>query len=234
MSTNPDLAWERLRRGTAVTGLMVVPLLFAPTIAISTLGEPPFDATEDQAVAFLATSANTSWAQTAMVVQSVAALGLLWWAVALTQLMRRAEGEPPWRSTVALASVVIFTAYVVLESHWQTAVQLDDLDPGLALFAFDAGNIGFADSWLALASFAVASGWVIVRTRMLPPTLGWLALVSGVGFVAARLDWTSWVWFLPYALFWTWVIAVCVTLLRRPTSSTVTTPSSLTSTTTST
>lgn len=231
MSTNPDLAWERLRRGTAVAGLVLVPLLFAPTIAISTLGEPPFDATKDQAVAFLATSATTSWAQTAMVVQSVAAVGLLWWAVALTQLMRRAEGEPPWRSTVALASIIIFTGYVVLESHWQTAVQLDELDPGLALFAFDAGNIGFADSWLALGSFAVAGGWVIVRTRMLPSTLGWLAIASGVGFVLARFVWTSWVWLLPYALFWIWVIAVCVRLLRRPTARTVTRGSAVRSTT---
>lgn len=222
MTSTPDLAWERLRRGTAVTGLVVVPLLFAPTIAISTLGEPQFDATEEQAAAFLATVGLTSWAQTASVVQAVAAVGLLWWAVSLTQLMRRAEGEPPWRSTVALASAVVFAGSVVLEPHWETAAQIDGLDPGLALFAFDAGNIAFADAWLALGSFALASGWVMVRTRMLPPALGWLAVASGVGFVGARLVWTSTAWLVPYALFWIWVIAVCIRLLRRPAPRSVT------------
>lgn len=211
---NSELSWDRLSRGTGVTGLVAIALVFAPTIALASLGEPPFDATADEAVTFLGNTAASSWAPTAMALQSAAALVLLWWAAALTHLMRRAEGEPSWRSTVALGSFVIFTAYVVLEPHWKTAAQIEHLDPTLALFAFDAGNIGFANAWLALGSFAVASGWAIVVTRMLSPKLGWLAIASGVGFLGARLVWTADVWLVPYALFWIWVIAVCIALVR--------------------
>lgn len=214
MSDTPELACRRLRRGTAVTGLVSVPLLFAPIVAISTLGEPPFEASSDEVMTFLGNVSASSWSEITIVLQSVAALVWLWWAVGLVHLMRRAEGEPSWGSTAALASVIIFVAYVLLDSHWQTAAQLDDIDPQLALFAFDAGNIGFADAWLALGSFAAAGGWVIVSTRMVSPALGWLAIVSAAGFVAARLVWTSSLWLVPYALFWAWVIAVNVALLR--------------------
>jgi membrane protein implicated in regulation of membrane protease activity len=34
--------------------------------------------------------------------------------------------------------------------------------------------------------------------------------------VARYLWWVEGVWFLPYALFWVWLVATCVRLLRRP------------------
>lgn len=216
MSTHHDpAAWDRLARGTGVTGLLTIPLVFVPTIALSTLGEPPLDARADETVAFLTNLAESSWAPVASVAQSVAVLVLLWWAAAFTHVMRRAEGEPSWRSTAALASIVILAGHVVLESSFQAAVHLRDPEPELALFAFESGNLGFANSWLALGSFAVACGWVIISTRMLAPGLGWLAVVSGAGFVVARIFWTSSLWLLPYAAFWIWVVAVSVSLLRR-------------------
>lgn len=224
MSSTTDPSWNRFRRRVGVTGLAAVPLLFAPTIALSTLGEPQFEGTADEVVTFLATIRNTSWAEAAMVLQSAAVLVLLWWAVTFTHVMRREEGEPSWRSTAALASIVVFTGGIVLQPSWATAAQLEDLDPGLALFAFDAGNIGFANAWLALGSFAAASGWVIVHTRMLSPALGWMAVASAAGFLTARFVWTSGFWFAPYALFWIWVVAVCIALLRGRATSSMTTP----------
>jgi hypothetical protein len=48
--------WTRMIRGTGVVGLVSVVLLFAPIIAISSLGEPPFVATShDQTGAELQT-----------------------------------------------------------------------------------------------------------------------------------------------------------------------------------
>jgi uncharacterized membrane protein len=39
-------------------------------------------------------------------------------------------------------------------------------------------------------------------------------VVSGVGLALSRFVWTTDVWLLPYALFWIWVVAVCIRLLR--------------------
>ena len=68
---------------------------------------------------------------------------------------------------------------------------------------------------MALGSFGVCCGWVIVRTRFLPRWTGWLAIVSGLGLVLARISWTNYVWLLPYLMFWVWVVSVAVLLLRR-------------------
>jgi hypothetical protein len=209
-----DSAWTRLRRSTAITGLVAVPLLFAPTIAISTLGEPPFDGSPNEISAFFDAVVESGWAPAAQTLQAVGTLTLLWWAVGLFLVLRRAEGDPAWRSTAALVSGAIFTAYVVLEPSWAAASARGALGRDVVVFAFDAGNVGFANSWLALGSFAIGCGWVVVRTGALPVWGGWLAIVSGGGFVVARFVWTTQVWLVPYAGFWVWVIAVNIALLR--------------------
>lgn len=78
------------------------------------------------------------------------------------------------------------------------AFRADDLEPQIARFAFDAGNVGFANAWVALGSFAICCGWVIASTRFLPRWLGWLAVASGVGLILSRAVWTSSTWLLPY------------------------------------
>jgi hypothetical protein len=210
-----ELRWNRLTRTLGILGLLTVPLLFAPTIAISTLGEPDFTGSSGDIAAFFGTVGNTSWAPAAAAFQAVGSLALLWWAVGFAALLRRQEGEPAWRSTVAAASAVVFTAYVVLEPFWAAATTRGTTSRDIAVFAFDAGNVGFANSWLALGSFAIACGSVVLTARVLPMWLGWLAVAAGVGFLVARLVWTTSSWLLPYTAFWVWVVAVNVVLLRR-------------------
>ena len=89
-----------------------------------------------------------------------------------------------------------------------------DLDPAVAGYAFAVGSVGFANAWLALASFAVCAGWVVVATGIFGRWLGWWAIISGIGLALSRFFWTSEIWLLPYALFWLWMIIVCVRLLR--------------------
>lgn len=68
---------------------------------------------------------------------------------------------------------------LVLDVSWSAAVnRAADIDPGPAAYAFDAGNRGFANVWIAMGSFAIAAGWVIVLTRVLHPALGWWAVVA--------------------------------------------------------
>jgi hypothetical protein len=58
--------WTRMIRGTGVVGLVSVVLLFAPIIAISSLGEPPFVASAEQARAFFV-NGSAGWVEAAMV-----------------------------------------------------------------------------------------------------------------------------------------------------------------------
>lgn len=212
----PD-RWHDLARTTGIAALVAVVLLFAPIIAISTLGEPPFDATRDQAAEFFR-NADTAWVAAAQATASIGILAFLWFVVGLTTLLRRVELEPAWRSTVALVSGTLVAAYGIIDASWDAASNRGgELDPGVAIFAFDLGNLGFANTWLALGSFAIASGWVLLATRALPAWWGWWAIVGGAGLVVVRFFWEGWIWTAPYFIFWAWVIALAIRLIVRPT-----------------
>lgn len=206
--------WARLSRTTGLVGLATFVLLFAPIIAVSTLGEPPFTATVEEAHAFLRNS-SAGWVQVAQAVIVLAGIGLLWFIIGLALLLARAEGSPPWRAVVAGISGVLLPAYLLIDVSWDAAAYRGaEIEPGLASYAFDVGNLGFANAWVAMGSFAVACGWVVLSTGIFGRWLGWWAVVAGFGLVVARFVWTSDVWFAPYFLFWIWVVVVCVQLLR--------------------
>jgi hypothetical protein len=208
--------WTRMIRSTGVVGLVSVVLLFAPIIAISSVGEPPFLTSAEQARAFFI-NGSEGWLQAATSLISLSAIGLIWFVAGLCLLLGRAEGSPPWRSVVALVSGVLLPAYLLLDVSWDAAsFGSADLDLAVASYAFDAGNLGFANVWIAMASFAVCCGWLILSTRVVGRWLGWWAIASGLGLVISRFFWTSAIWFLPYAAFWIWMIIICIRLIRRP------------------
>jgi hypothetical protein len=142
-------------------------------------------------------------------------IAFAWFVVALTAQLRRAEGEAPWRSTIAMISGVLLVAPVLFGNEVAVALRADDLDPQIAMYAFDEAQAAFANARVALGSFAICCGWVIASTRFLPRWLGWLAIASGVGLVLSRISWTNQVWLLPYMMFWLWVIIVSLLLLLR-------------------
>jgi hypothetical protein len=215
IETNAD-RWTGMIRGTGVVGLVSVVLLFAPIIAISSLGEPPFLASAEQARAFFV-NGSAGWVQAATSLTTPSAIGLIWFVAGLCLLLGRAEGSPPWRSVVALVSGVLLPAYLLLDVSWDAAsFGSADLDLAVVRYAFDAGNLGFANVWIAMASFAVCCGWLILSTRVVGRWLGWWAIASGLGLVVSRFFWTSAIWFLPYAAFWIWMIIICIRLIRRP------------------
>lgn len=208
--------WRGLARATGAAALVAVVLLFAPIIAISTVGEPAFDATNEEAAEFFRNT-DTPWIAAAEATASVGMLAFLWFVVGLTTLLRRVEGEPAWRSTVALVSGTLGAAYGVIDASWDAAGNRgQELDPGIAAFAFDLGNLGFANAWLALGSFAIASGWTLLASRALPAWWGWWAIVGGAGLIIVRYAWEGWIWTIPYFIFWIWVIAIAIRLISRP------------------
>ena len=212
----PSPEWSRLALVTGVSGLVAMVILFSAVVAVSLVGEPPLDAPSSEAAAFFR-EIHAAWAQWAEALASAAMLVFLWFVVGFTLLSRRWEGDPPWRSGVAFASGVLLCAYGVLDASWDAAAHRGaELDDALAGYAFDVGNIGFANAWLAMASFAASAGWVVLSTGALPSWTGWLAVCGSAGLFAARFLWqVDGLWLLPYALVWVWVATTCIFLIRR-------------------
>jgi hypothetical protein len=214
--SQPD-PWATLARVTGWAGLVGIVLVFVPIIALASLGEPAFAATREEVAAFFRTTAESSWADAAEAVLLLGLVTLTLFIVGLCLQLRRAEGEPPWRSTVALVFGALFAAFIFTNTSQSAAGNRGtDIDPGLAHFAFDMRSIGFANAWVSLGSFAAFGGWVVLTTGVFRRWLGWLMVASGVGLALSRFVWTTDAWLLPYALFWIWVIAVCIRLLRKP------------------
>ena len=196
-------------------GLVGAVLLFGSIIPLGSLGEPPLEATTKEAAAFIRNAAEAGWVLPVGALGAVGMIGLLWFLVGVAVLLRRAEGDPPWRSTVALASAVLLPAYYLGNPSWESAAHRGlELDPSVAAYAFDVGNIGFANTWLALGSYAVAAGWVMLTSGSWPRWLGWWGAAAGAGMLVARFVWTiEAAWVLFYAVFWIWLLTVAVRLV---------------------
>jgi hypothetical protein len=207
--------WTRMIRSTGVVGLVTFVVLFAALIAMSP-GEPPFTASPEEALAFYLNT-TAAWVQATMAVVGLAAIGWIWFVVGLCLLLGRAEGNPPWRSAVALVCGVILGAFLLLNTSGNAAsFGAADLDLAVASYAFDVTSLGLANIWLALGCFAACCGWVVLSTRIVGRWLGWWAIASGLGLVICRFFWTSAVWYLPYLAFWIWMIIMCIQLVRKP------------------
>ncbi len=192
--------------------MATVVLIFA--VLIGSHGEPPFTAAADEFLAHYR-SPNTVGSGFRSFAFTVALVVFVWFVVTLSILLRRAEGEAPWRSSIAMGSGVLFVALVLSGNEVAATFRANDLDAQIARYAFDESQAAFANGRVALGSFAVCCGWVIVRTRFLPRWTGWLAIASGLGLALARISWTNYSWLLPYLMFWVWMLTVAVLLLRR-------------------
>jgi hypothetical protein len=212
--TSGAAAWQRLGRVTGVAGLAAIVLIFVAVVG--TRDEPSFTATATEFLGYYR-SPDTVATPFRSFLFTVGLVTFVWFVVGLSILLRRAEGEAAWRSAIALGSGVLFVALGLsgIGNEAAVAFRAGDLDPQIARYAFDEGQAAFANGRVALGSFAVCCGWVIASTRFLPRWVGWLAIASGAGLALSRISWTSYIWLLPYLMFWLWVIAVAVLLLRR-------------------
>jgi hypothetical protein len=208
-----------LARNIGLAGIVGTVLLFAATI-VGSPGEPPLDATTAEAAQYVR-GLDLSWKPAVATLADIAMMVLLWSMVGLGLLLRRAEGEIPIRSTMAMLSGVLVAAYVVLDpTEEAVAHRAAGLSQGQLALAYDVTAIGFTKVWLAMGTFALACGWVIVVTACLPRWLGWWGVMSGVALASAPFVWTiEGVWFAPYAAFWLWLLTTWVLLVRPESSS---------------
>jgi hypothetical protein len=110
---------------------------------VGTRQEPTFDAAAIEVLTYYR-SPHTPATQYRSFVLTIGLITFVSFAVALTTLLRRAEGEAPWRSAIAMDSGVLFVALVLSGNEVAAAFRADDLDPQIARYAFDEGQAAFA------------------------------------------------------------------------------------------
>lgn len=121
----------RLSTKARTIGLVFTVLLFGPIIALSSAGEPPLDATAAEGVTYFG-NIEATWAQLAMSASTLGWIGSLWFFVSVGCLLRRAERDPPWRSTIATLSGTLLAAYGLVGASPAGAGRvLTSADPGV-------------------------------------------------------------------------------------------------------
>jgi hypothetical protein len=198
--------------GAGLSGLVTVALLFGSQLLMQSGGtaEPSFTAAASEIERYFQTRNDDLYA-TGSYVQVLGLLALAWFVGGVYVILRSAGNAHSWLPAVALVSGGVAVA-AILGSGGELATERVDegLDPEIARLVFDMGSLGFANIWVALGSFALATGCAILATRSAPAWLAWWAVIAGLAMITVRAVWTTPLWLVAYALFWLWVTVVSI------------------------
>jgi hypothetical protein len=151
-------------------------------------------------------------------IEVCAFLLFLLFAARLWAELRAAEGAPGWLSATVLisASTLVGVGLVSFTVGAATYMQAGHLDTNVAVALTDVRSFAFHLNAGVAALFLTAVAGVGLAYRALPRTLGWTAAALAPLLVSAmalpRSDFSQ----TPPLLMLLWVLAVSVTLLRRP------------------
>jgi hypothetical protein len=208
---------RRLKRIGAAAGI-AYPLVQLTAQGLIQVGgvEPAFTAPASEILTFFE-SRDPTLSALGGFLSVFSTLLLLWFLGVLWDAMHASESGSGWLSVVAVGSGLLAATSLVEGGGW--ALALFRLEEGLeaqtARLLFDEGNLGFANSWIPIGSLVLAAGLQLSRAASFPRWLGAGSVLVSAGLFLARLVWTSQIAFLPYVLFWVWMIAVGILLWRR-------------------
>lgn len=202
---------KKLARITGAAGLVTLVLVLGGSLA-NGYQNAAFDSDTHEIVAFFR-SLDDALGAISSFATAVGLIAMLWFTLGLAMLLRRYEGELPWRS-VFLAGAGVVSVVPGQIAGWDAAAYRSaDIDPQVARYAFDLGNLSFANGWVSAGAVGICAGLIVLSTRDLPHWLGWWALVAGIGSVLARAVWTESYAMIPFTAFWIWVAVLSVALL---------------------
>jgi hypothetical protein len=210
VTTDLTAQGRRLARVTAACGVTTLVLVLGASLA-NNYQSVPFTSDTDQIVTFFRSIDDTLGAASSFAT-AVGLIAMLWFTLGLALLLRPYDGELPWRAVFLAGAGVVSVVSGQIAAWDAAAYRSADLDPQVARYAFDLGNLSFANSWVATGAVALSAGLIMLSHEGLPNWLGWWALAAGVGQVLARAVWTSDVAFVPFTVFWAWAAVVCVLL----------------------
>jgi hypothetical protein len=202
---------QTLTRITGVCGLTTLVLVLGASMANDYQGIP-FTADAAETLAFFR-SLDDSVGAVSSFLTAVGLIAMLWFTLGLALLLRQYDDDPPWRTAFLAGAGVVSVVSGQIAAWDAAAYRADDLDPQVSRYAFDLGNLSFANGWVASGAVGICAGLLFLAARDLPSWLGWWAMVAGVGQVLGRAFWTHGFAFVPFTFFWLWVAVVSVMLL---------------------
>lgn len=203
---------RKLARVTGSLGLATIVTVLGPSI-VNDYASIPFDAGANETVAFFRSLDDAmGWAGSYVTILGL--MAMLFFTLGLAMLLRRYEGALPWCSVFLGAAGVVSVVSGQIGSWDGATLRSADINPDVARYAFDLGNISFANGWVSLGAVSLCAGFLIVRSAGLPSWLGYWALLAGLGQIVARGFWTHPAALIPGAIYWVWVVVVSVLLMR--------------------
>jgi hypothetical protein len=182
-----------LARVTGVAGLVTLVVVLGSSLA-NNYQSASFTSDADETVTFFRSIDDTFGAFSSFAT-AVGLIAMLWFALGLALLLMRYDGPLPWRSAFLAGAGVVSVVSGQISSWDAAALRSDDIDPQVARYAFDLGNLSFANSWVATGAISLC------------------AIVAGLGQVLARAFWTHDVALAPGAAYWIWVAVLSVLLI---------------------
>ena len=213
--------WERWAAGSGVVYvvLAIIGFFFVP--------DPPQPSTPNEALlAYFA--GKTDELSFQVFFFGLAAISFLWFVGTVAAALRRAEEGTSGLAGIALAAgataIGIFIAGMVC---WSAMAASADtiLDQGVARGLYDLGRFAYTLSGVPAAAFVLAVSLGALRTRFLPPAVGWagllLALVLMLDVAAATIGdndefgATGSYGAITFLLFLAWVFVTSLLLVQR-------------------
>jgi hypothetical protein len=204
-----DLA--ALGRVTGVAGVVTVVMVIGASLVDGYQNQSMTEATPAIMSFFRSLDDRMGWLMS--YTTSIGLIACLWFAIGLALALRRYERGVPWRSAFLAAAGAVGVVSGQIASWDAAAFRSASLDPHVATYAYDIGNISFANSWVATGAVGICAGAIMLRAPGLPRWVAWWALVAGVGEVLARAWFRHGFAYAPFALYWLWVLVTSMLLL---------------------
>lgn len=200
-----------LARVTGVAGVVTILTVLGASLVNGYQNQTVTESTPAIVSFFRSIDDQTGWLMS--YATSIGLVACLWFAIGLALALRPYESGVPWRSAFLAAAGVIGVVSGQIAAWDAAAFRSGSIDPQVATYAYDLGNISFANSWVATGAVGICAGLVILRTPALPHWIAWWALLAGAGEVLARGWFRHGLAYAPFALYWAWVLAMSVLLL---------------------
>ncbi|HEU4348777.1 MAG TPA: hypothetical protein VFR35_13440, partial [Actinoplanes sp.] len=178
-----------LTRITGAAGITTLVVVLGTSLA-NGYQSAAFTSDAEQTVAFFR-SIDDAFGAVSSFLTAIGLIAILWFTVGLALLLRRYDTDLPWRSAFLAGAGVVSVVSGQIASWDAAAFRSQDIDPQVARYAFDLGNLSFANGWVATGALSICAGMIFLTARDLPNWVGWWAVAAGVGQVLARAIWTS-------------------------------------------
>jgi hypothetical protein len=208
--------WDKLAAAGGIIGVVLF------VVAGVLYGSPPGVDDDAQSVANFF-SDNRSQVLTAVFLQGLGVLAILWFVAALVNTMRE-EGEPRLAAAAFGAFVIAFSVGGVAALTRATlAYSVADEGPDFILPLYHLSVVFDVFANLLGAGLFLAVGGAVVRTGFLARWWGWLSVVGGVLLIVGSTAWardgfwspTGGASFVTFGVFVVWVLVTSILLTMR-------------------